>query len=832
MRIPLLTAVVATLPLIISVNSEDTVPTRITSVRSIRVGKEPKRAVMNAKRNEIYVSNYGDGTISIINAVWNSTETISLGARAHPDALAISADGAQLYVGNQATEKGKDGSVVVIDMASRKISRIIKVDVESGLPNQVPVRDMALSPDGGKIYVALEYVGLGKIEINQDYQFSLIDKRSCPEAVVFCRNKGRTLAYVNYQCSPSPGTPGHDPIIVYDGDNDLPLTTISSRLDLDPDPKDPKKRIEIVHKMPNVGSWITASPNGEQLWANGIDACSRQDAYDGDGCLARGNGVQVINVIRTSDDSVINTLNFPSWFLASRGRSEFAGQTFITFFPDKSNRVAVGSGSELVIFDSNNFNKADSVPIPATGSLAFTPDRLYAYAPVPSEDSVRILQISMVAKRPVGALWKWYGSKWAESPFKTATEHFSVGLIVWGLLSFSFAKTFASHPTLRFLLDLEVYLRKGRSRLTRLYLSQLRQNLESSLQKREVRIVPLPLRSTSISVKTTTEWIDQFVHDLSLPHHHRVLSRGRGGMGKTVLLQQLILAGIDGDFVPLHFEAVNYEGEASFEAWTEKVLGPAKVPMSLWAWSALQELIINVVDQATEVPQKYQESFIKLVRSQFSLTAAHTRLVLAGRFDPKQGGLIQDLQQEEWEDVLDPEDLSDKDIQRVGSVYLDESGESQIIRNLPDRIKKNIMDRPTAFVVSHYARARRGSARSILNKPDLFREILDAHLQGQNGSALTTLPEVVKLILQRLVKQNFVRKKDRGLPLREHLIEQVGKICEDPSIGRNFGQQNVPIPADFVKRLLPSGLVYLASDRYLFFHDSFEDWLVEEAEES
>lgn len=819
MRIRALISVVIVISSLKVVLAQDIVFTRITSVRSVHVGKEPLRALMNPKRSELYVSNYGDGTVSVINTLWNSTDTILIAPHAHPDALAISSDGSWLYVGNHATEQDRDGSVTVIDTAKREVLKVIKVDS--------PVRDLAVSPNGTKIYLALEYAGLGKIQINDDYRFSLIDHRSCPEAIAFCRSGAQTRAYVNYQCSPPPGTAGHDPIIVYDGDNDLPLTTISSKLDLDADRK------PIWHKMPNVGSWITSSPNGEQVWANGVDACSRTDgAYDGEGCNARGSGVQVINVIQTSNNSVINTLNFPGWFLASRDKSEFAGQTFITVFPDNSNRVAVGSGSELVIFNAKTFSKEDSVPVGATGSLAFTPDRLYAYAPVRSEDSVRILQISAISRRPIGSFWKWYRSKWAASPFQTAGQHFSVGIIVWGLLSFSFAKTFASYPILRFLLDLEVYLRKGRSRLARLYLSQLDQNLQSSLEKRQVKVVPLPLRSAMLPVRTTTEWIQRFVQDLNEPRHHRILSRGRGGIGKTVLLQQVILAAIRGGFVPLHFEAVNYEGEKSFTDWTANVLGPAKVPMSLWAWTALQDETVSVVDQATEVPQKHQEAFVKLVQTQFSLPVARTRLLLAGRFDPQVSGLVQDLQREEWEDVLDPDELSDIDIKNLGSAYLDASGESEIIRKLPDRIKKNIMDRPTAFVVSHYVKARRGSARSILNKPDLFREILDAHLQGQNGSALTTLPEVVKLILQRLVKQNFVQKKDRGLPLRESLIEQVGKICEDPSIGRNFGQQNVPIPADFVKRLLPSGLVYLASDRYLFFHDSFEDWLVEEAEES
>src|SRR5713226_4465645 len=153
----------------------------------------------------------------------DSTETIFIGSHAHPDSLAVSPDGAHLYVGCQGSQvppQKRDDSVTVINIAARQVVRIIKINDYVAATDEAKVQDLALSPDGTRIYVALERYGLGKIEIDRDYQFSRIDKTGCPEAVVFCRDRLGTRAYVSYQCAPKPGSEGHDPVIVYNAKSD------------------------------------------------------------------------------------------------------------------------------------------------------------------------------------------------------------------------------------------------------------------------------------------------------------------------------------------------------------------------------------------------------------------------------------------------------------------------------------------------------------------------------------------------------------------------------------------------------------------------------------
>ncbi|MFZ0052785.1 MAG: YncE family protein, partial [Desulfobaccales bacterium] len=228
----------------------------------IIVGKNPRRVVIMPNGSEVYVSNRGDNTVSIINTKTNKVIKQINNVGKEPEALAISKDGKRVYVG-QLT------GVSVINTETKRLITTINTDG--------PVRDLAINPiNGQKLYLAMEYNGLGKIEITPDgnYAYSVIDRTSCPEAVVFTPDGKR--AYVNYQCAPSPGSWGHDPIFVFDADNDQRIA-------------------EIFHfpdgtRIANVGSFMAMSSNGRFIWADGIDACSRKktDAdpkgYDFEGC--------------------------------------------------------------------------------------------------------------------------------------------------------------------------------------------------------------------------------------------------------------------------------------------------------------------------------------------------------------------------------------------------------------------------------------------------------------------------------------------------------------------------------------------------------------------
>jgi hypothetical protein len=115
--------------------------------------------------------------------------------------------------------------------------------------------------------------------------------------------------------------------------------------------------------------------------------------------------------------------------------------------------------------------------------------------------------------------------------------------------------------------------------------------------------------------------------------------------------------------------------------------------------------------------------------------------------------------------------------------------------------------------------------RPIESQKELFQEILDAHVKK---GELATVPEIVKLILENLVRMNFFDRGDRGLRRPEILIGQLNELFANLQRREKYGGRSVPDPAAFTDRLLSFGLIYPIQTRYLFFHDSFEDRLAEE----
>jgi len=314
----------------------------ITVIATIPVGTNPQQVVITPGGEEVYVSNRGGNTVSVIDTNTN-TVTNTIGVGTNPYALAISPDGAKVYVGNQGS-----GTVSVIDTATKSV-------VGTVYPGRV--EDLAISPDGEKIYVTPVYGYVKKIRTS-DLSVSTVGYAGCPMTVVFTPDG--TRAYVNTQCAPSPGSSGHDPIYIFDAVNDIYVGAIWQLPD--------------GTRMRNVGSAMGISPDGTQFWANGSNACAYWSTSS-TVCPSPGSGI--INVIRTADNSVIKTL-FGSF-----------GQ--ISFSPDSS-QAYVG-GPSLNIYNTATFEVVDSVDIAGSGSLAFTPDGTKAYAPVPAENAVKVLQI-------------------------------------------------------------------------------------------------------------------------------------------------------------------------------------------------------------------------------------------------------------------------------------------------------------------------------------------------------------------------------------------------------------------------------------------------------
>jgi hypothetical protein len=103
----------------------------------------------------------------------------------------------------------------------------------------------------------------------------------------------------------------------------------------------------------------------------------------------------VVSAIRLSDNTLLRSLGF--------SLADGAGE--ISFFPDRSQ--ALLGGSNLKIIDTTSFVTVDTIAIPASGSVVFTPDGIHAYVPLPSENEVAVLS---TVPEPAGLIL--VGSDW------------------------------------------------------------------------------------------------------------------------------------------------------------------------------------------------------------------------------------------------------------------------------------------------------------------------------------------------------------------------------------------------------------------------------------
>ena len=307
----------------------------------VAVGAAPSQAIITPNGAEVYISNHGDNTVSVISTATNTvTHTSSVGPS--PDALAVAPDGSKIYVGQHG------GGVSVIDTATKNVTSI---NTLGG-----PVRDLAITPDGSKVYLAMEFSGLRVIDTATN-NVTNVSGFVCPEGVRVTPD-GSTL-YVNYQCGGPGGSGGHDAVGRFDAATGAFIGSTTG--------------------LANVGSRLTISPDGAQVWELGGDACI-SPFYDHAGCPFVPAGV--VNVLSTSTSALQQSIGFDGF---SPG--------LVSFFPDSSRAVVGNGSSSLLIFDTSTFGVIDTLSVPGSGSVAFAPNG-QSYAPLPGQNGVAILQLS------------------------------------------------------------------------------------------------------------------------------------------------------------------------------------------------------------------------------------------------------------------------------------------------------------------------------------------------------------------------------------------------------------------------------------------------------
>ncbi|MBI4472648.1 MAG: beta-propeller fold lactonase family protein [Acidobacteria bacterium] len=324
----------------------------------IAVGKTPVDMVITHDGEELYVSNSGEDSVSVIRTSTGTvTHTLQVGRR--PETLALSPDGSHIYVANVT------GSLSIIDATTKSVNT---------LTTDAPLLDLAVTPDNRAVYLTHVFSGMSRLWVREK-RFEPVPVSKGP-AYVTPSNDGSRL-YINYQGGGSRGREGHDSIDVIRTTDHQVIATIDG--------------------LPNVGGWLSLSPDGSQIWANGNDACIAP-AYDHTGCPTAPSAV--INIIRTSDNSLVKTLSFSLNDGVSR---------YVSFFPDSSHAI-VGGGNTKII-DTQTFTITETIPLAGTGRFVFSRDHRRAYYLLDQDNSVAVLDVPAgpCFSPPLGLVGWWPG---------------------------------------------------------------------------------------------------------------------------------------------------------------------------------------------------------------------------------------------------------------------------------------------------------------------------------------------------------------------------------------------------------------------------------------
>lgn len=311
-------------------------PTVVAAARSVSA------LVLSPDGKRLYFTERENRTLHVLETSTNRiSHSVSLPTR--PNQLAVSPDGQWGYAGTE------EGDVLRLDLERRTIETLAR-----GLS---PVRDLALTPDGLRLYVAAVFNGLHVLD-TRTRQLETIPTVRCPTYLAIV--PGKDLLYVAYQCGGPGGRSGHDAIDVRSAASGKATATISG--------------------PPLVGGEIHSSPDGAQIWADGMDACVSPE-YDHVGCPVVPGGI--INIYRTDDNYLLTSLGLPG---------EAARPGGISFFRDGS-RAIVG-GPTLKVIDVRSLKVVEEAPLSAFGRAAFTPDGQRAYVALPGEGRLAVFDFA------------------------------------------------------------------------------------------------------------------------------------------------------------------------------------------------------------------------------------------------------------------------------------------------------------------------------------------------------------------------------------------------------------------------------------------------------
>ncbi|HEV8131479.1 MAG TPA: bifunctional YncE family protein/alkaline phosphatase family protein [Acidobacteriota bacterium] len=111
------------------------------------VGKNPYNCVLSSDEQTLFVSNWGDGSVSMIHLLTGEIEKIPVGP--HPNDMKLDRDGKLLFVAN-----ANNNTVSVVHLGTRRVLENIRTSITEKAPEGSTPNALALSADGRTLLVA------------------------------------------------------------------------------------------------------------------------------------------------------------------------------------------------------------------------------------------------------------------------------------------------------------------------------------------------------------------------------------------------------------------------------------------------------------------------------------------------------------------------------------------------------------------------------------------------------------------------------------------------------------------------------------------------------
>ena len=115
-----------------------------TLVSTITTGNTPQALAVSPNGDRLYVSNLGDGTVTVIDTTTNTVAGNPIDVGGAAPAIAVSPDGNTLYASGFDDQTGS-GRITVVDLTGNQANQTINTDTPT-------LTGLSVSPDGTKLY--------------------------------------------------------------------------------------------------------------------------------------------------------------------------------------------------------------------------------------------------------------------------------------------------------------------------------------------------------------------------------------------------------------------------------------------------------------------------------------------------------------------------------------------------------------------------------------------------------------------------------------------------------------------------------------------------------